>query len=175
MQYRLLSKIAPQCNDSGFVEHINLSSFQSESLQIPGFGKIANMSTFYLPLRGSSSPYQQNKTIHKEELVAPVINIKIAPETETITKSQTGFRKTDLVLESLNETQKHKLEDNVYEAMTNPVIKIKKAKFNPVSVSEKPKLTPKLETNAIPAQKDKIGKGAQKAKKIKTAHKFNVI
>lgn len=171
MQYKLLSKIAPQRNNVGFVEHLNLSNFQSESLQIPGFGKIANMSTFYLPLQGSSSPYQQNKELQKEVKVAPKIeseNLK----TETLPTTQTGFGKSDLVLESLNQAQKHKLEDNIYNAMTNPVIKIKKTKYEPTTVSSKVKSETETNIRSEPMQTNKIGKGS---KKLKSAHKFSVI
>jgi hypothetical protein len=171
MQYKLLSKIAPQCNSVGFAEHLNLSNFQSESLQIPGFGKIANMSTFYLPLRGSTSPYQQNKKLQKDEKVAPKIETE-SVKTETLPITQTGFGQSDLVLENLNQAQKHKLEDNVYSAMTNPVIKIKKMKFDPSTVLSQVKPETKTNIQSEPMQIKKIGKGS---KKLKSAHIFSVI
>ena len=167
MQYKLLSKIAPQCNSVGFAEHLNLSNFQSESLQIPGYGKIANMSTFYLPLRGSSSPYQQNKKLQKDEIVAPKIETE-SVKTETLPTTQTGFGQSNLVLENLNQAQKH----NVYSAMTNPVIKIKKMKFDPSTVLSQVKSETKTNIQSEPLQTKKIGKGS---KKLKSAHKFSVI
>lgn len=172
MQYRLLSKIAPQYSYSGFVDHVNLSNFQSESLQTPGIGKIANMSTFYTPLRGSSSPYVQSKQLKKEEIISPKMEIDSAPKTETMPKGQTGFGKTELVLESLNQTQKHKLDDEVYNAMTQPVIKIKKTKYEPPSPVPKPMSEHIIKAEKLTAPKTVTGKGAvSKAKK----HKFNVI
>ena len=167
MPYKLLSKISPQYNNTGFVNNINLSNFQSESLQIPGFGKIATNNTFYLPLHGAvSSPYLQNKHVHENDKKNLKMEIDSLPE--TVPKSQTGFG-TSAVLESLNQGQKHKLEDNIYSAMTSPVIKIKKTKFDPSTV--KPSTaTVKSEQNPT-AAKTQIGKGGKK----NTSHKIKVI
>ena len=82
MPYKLLSKISPQYNNTGFVNNINLSNYQSESLQIPGFGKIATNNTFYLPLHGAvSSPYLQNKHVHANEKNPVKMEIDSLPET----------------------------------------------------------------------------------------------
>ena len=141
MRYTLLSQISQQYCHTGFVDHIHLTSFPGESLQVPGWGMIMNMNTFYTPLNGSPSPYSQHKEMAKneEKLGLPKIDISIKPE--SIPKSQTGFGNTETVLQNLNQAQKHKLEDNVYSAMTNPVIKIKKTKFEPASASV-PKIEP---------------------------------
>jgi hypothetical protein len=165
MQYKLFTKISPQYNNSGFVNNINLSNFQSESLQIPGFGKIATNNTFYLPLHGAvSSPYLQNKLVN--ENVKKTIKMEVDNLPEAMPKSQTGFG-TSKVLEFLNQGQKHKLGDNVYSAMTSPVIKIKKTKFDPSIVKPATALV-KTKTNETP--KAQVGKG-----KKNQSHKFKVI
>lgn len=167
MRYTLLSQISNQYCHTGFVDHINLTSFPGQSQQIPGWGMIMNMNTFYTPLMGSPSPYSQHKEMAKSEEKLPTIDISIKPE--TISKSQTGSGNTEIVLQSLNQAQKHKLEDNVYSAMTSPVIKIKKTQFLPAAAknddSEKI-VEAKKRTNV------QTGIGS---KKLKTAHKFNVI
>ena len=164
MPYNLLSKIAPQYSNSGFVNNINLSKFQGDSVQTPGFGRIAASSTFYLPLRGSLSAYEQTKLVTDVQTKPTPMEIEVLPET---IKPQTGFGQTDKVLELLYQGQKHKLEDNVYGAMTSPIIKIKKVKFNPVITKVEPAIV-KSENFA------KSGKGSSKTLK-KSAHKFNVI
>ena len=177
MPYKLLSKISPQYNNTGFVNNINLSSYQGESLQIPGFGKIATNNTFYLPLHGGvTSPYLQNKHVHENETNPVKMEVDSLPE--TLPKSQTGFG-TSSVLESLNQGQKHKLEDNVYSAMTSPVIKIKKIKYDP-SILEPATAVVKNEENAATAvvKKEKYEtRSAQKGKggKNNQSHKFKVI
>ena len=57
MRYTLLSQISQQYCHTGFVDHIHLTSFPGESLQVPGWGMIMNMNSFYTPLMGSPSPY----------------------------------------------------------------------------------------------------------------------
>ena len=85
------------------------------------------MSSFYTPLRGSPSPYAPSKQLPKSE-EKPKIDIS---ESQTIANSQTGSGSVaNKVLESLNEGQKHKLENNIYNAMTSPVIKVKKLSWN---------------------------------------------
>ena len=168
MRYTLLSQISKQYCHTGFVDHINLTSFSGQSQQVPGWGMIMNMNTFYTPLMGSPSPYSQHKEMAKIDKKLPAIDISSKPE--TILKSQTGAGNTEVVLQSLNQAQKHKLEDNVYSAMTSPVIKIKKTQFVPPAApknndSEKIVKT-KKRTNV------QTGSGS---KKLKTAHKFNVI
>lgn len=165
MQYKLLTKISPQYSNSGFVDSINLSNFQSESLQTPGFGKIATNNTFYVPLRGGvSSPYLQSKLVSEDDKKSMKMEVSSLPE--TMPKSQTGFG-TSKVLESLNQGLKHKLEDNVYSAMTNPVIKIKKTKFNPLNVKPAAAI---VKAEKFETPKVQSGKG-----KKNHSHKFKVI
>ena len=175
MRYTLLSQISQQYCHTGFVDHMHLTSFPGESLQVPGWGMIMNMNTFYTPLNGSPSPYSQHKEMAKneEKLALPKIDISIKPE--PIPKSQTGFGNTETVLQNLNQAQKHKLEDNVYSAMTNPVIKIKKTKFEPASASV-PKIEPIHDSEKNVKTKKRINlQTGNGSKKMKTAHKFNVI
>ena len=85
---------------------------------------------------------------------------------------QTGFGETDKVLENLNQGQKHKLENDVYNAMTNPLIKIKKMKFSP----SPPIVVPKVEPIVKSEKSVHSGNGAKTtAKTMKKSHKFNVI
>ena len=165
MYYRLLSQISPQYNHSGYTDHLHLTSFPGQSLIVPGFGNIMKMSSFYTPLRGSPSPYAQSKQLPKSEEKLPKIDIS---ESQTIANSQTGSGSVaNKVLESLNEGQKHKLEDNIYNAMTSPVIKVKKIKLEPAHIS--PPITKAVKREILNVQ---TGQGNKKTKKT---HKFSVI
>ena len=165
MYYRLLSKISKQYNHTGYADHLNLTSFPGQSLIVPGMGHIMKMSTFYTPLRGLPSPYAQNKQLPKSEEKLPKIDIS---DSQTKASSQTGSGSVaNKVLESLNEGQKHKLEDNIYNAMTSPVIKVKKIKLEASNIVPVIKKAVKRETSNL-----QTGQGGKKTKKT---HKFSVI
>ena len=166
MQFNMMCQVADQYNYSGFTNHINLTSFPGHSEVVPGMANVMDMNSFYIPLRGTSSPYAQNKHLPKSEEKLPKNDIPKLSDSQTSTNSQTGFGSTtDKVLESLNEGQKHKLEDNVYNAMTNPVIKVKKIKLEAAVPTIK-----KTEKRQLPVVQ--MGQGN---KKVKKTHKFTVI
>ena len=43
MQYSLMCEIVDQYSYSGYTDHINLTSFPGQSLQVPGMGNIINI------------------------------------------------------------------------------------------------------------------------------------
>ena len=102
MNYTLLSDITPQYDFSGYVKYIHLTGYPGDSIQTPGFGKVASTNTFCVPLNGSSSPYVQNKILSLDPPKVTKMEVPNLPE--TISKSQTGFGESSVVLESLNQS-----------------------------------------------------------------------